>query len=127
MSLRARFVLVVMATVAIFVIDMIAVRLYLYWSYSWFDSFMHGISGIVAGYAALSGCALFVRRAQGGMPYVPRWWQAILGALIIGIIWEGAELLMHVSHLSPTFLGDTISDLCFDITGGLISYILWII
>ena len=138
MSLRIRFVLVIIFTVIVFAVDMIAKRLYLYWTYGWFDSMMHFIGGMIGGYLVLLLIATH-RSGQvkengemleeGGKPlvYKPRAYEAFLGAFAIGVVWEIAEFALHVSRYSPRFFQDTLSDLLFDIAGGVVAYFLWII
>ena len=93
---------------------------------------MHFVGGVIGGYLVL----LLIAMYKAGSPqeetkkvkfYTPRPYQAFLGALAIGIIWEVAEFTLHISRYSPHFLQDTASDLLFDFVGGVVAYILWII
>ena len=132
MSLRLRFILVIIFTLAVFAVDMLANRLYLYWTYSWFDSLMHLVGGVIGGYLVLLLIATHRAgsvqvREEKTVVYIPRPYQAFIGAFVIGVIWEIAEFALHISRYSPNFFQDTFSDLLFDIAGGVVAYFLWII
>ena len=135
MSLRRRFILVIIFTLMIFAVDMAAGHFYLYWTYGWFDSAMHLAGGVVGGYLVLLALAVWKREkkhigeetSSEIKLYKPRVYEAFLGAFMIGIIWEIAEFMLHISRYSPRFFQDTFSDLLFDFAGGVVSYFLWII
>ncbi len=150
MSLRTRFIAVALAAFMIFLTDVISLKLYLYWTFGWFDSLMHVLGGMTAGYGFLLGIALFKRNSLLGRQqvdidsnndrtssvtpakmqvldiYNPKWWHSVIGAIIVGSAWEVVEYALHISHLGSGFVSDTLSDFSFDIIGGIISYFLWI-
>jgi hypothetical protein len=102
----------------LFAVDIVANKLYLYWTYTWLDKTMHVMGGFAAGLLGLI-CYEYMRRKPG------RLLTALIGALIIGSMWELLEYILHISRLGPQFLIDTASDLTMDIIGGLIAYLIW--
>ncbi len=99
------------------VINVLAEMYYWYWTMRWFDRPMHFLGGVWLAASAL----WWVYERKGVIP--PRFSRVLLvcvaAAFGIGALWElmqaglGLETAGHVSRL-----GGTISDLLFDILGG---------
>lgn len=119
MSLRIRLLLTIIFIILIFSADIVANKLYLYWTYDGLDKGMHLCGGIASGFLTLLAVELSKKKHF-------RLVAALIGALLIGIVWEITEYSLHISHLGPGFVSDTLSDLGMDIIGGLISYFIWI-
>lgn len=99
--------------VFIFLLNFIASKFYWYSTIWYFDMPMHFLGGIWLGlvfsYIFLS-CALTLRTILF----------IILGVLIVGLGWETFELIfVNYIAVNPFNLVDTISDVCFDLAGGL--------
>jgi len=113
---------------AIAIVNMVAEAYHWYWLMRWFDMPMHFAGGMW-----VAGVVLWWRFFSGKFPIVQvqkeaifAW--AILGALGIGVLWEAYEAVVSyltVGHMNDMW--DTMSDLCFDILGGLVvASVVWI-
>lgn len=106
--------------IIIAVIDILAVKFYLYWSIPWLDMLMHFAGGVWLG-----GTVLWYRFFSDRHPFAGRslvdfisW--ALAGAFCFGILWEfyeAAVVLVLLKPLNP--LLDSLSDIGFDTLGGL--------
>jgi hypothetical protein len=94
-------------------LHLLALRYSLYWIFSWFDCIVHFFGGLMAAY--LLG-ALF-------HPYLPikrRILFMVLAVLCVGLLWEFFEYTFGISSHELRYWGDTLSDLIFDLLGGLL-------
>ncbi len=107
-----------MLILGLFVVDIAANELYLYWTYVWLDNVMHALGGFAAAFFVLI-CIEFLGKRPAKMGI------ALIGAVAIGIVWEVTEFSFHISRLGPGFISDTAFDLMMDIIGGLIAYFIW--
>jgi len=80
----------------------------------WFDMPMHFLGGL----------SIFYLSAIVWLPalkYVPVWrflYEAIITAVLLGVLWEGLELYLYLHYGSPDFvLLDSLSDMLFDVAG----------
>jgi hypothetical protein len=106
---------------------MVATKFYLYWSYGWLDMFMHIFGGFLAGNMVLVGRqTMLERRSEAPMSNSAVLSVALLGGLLVGILWEALEFSLGVSKLGPNFVPDTANDLLMDLIGILIAYMTWI-
>ena len=97
-----------------------AINLYLYWSIWWFDMMMHFLGGLwislsLLWFLFLSG---YTRTQPGEVIKVIS--IAILGAFLIGILWEYFEWSEGISYPQAHFAFDTISDVVCDLIGGFV-------
>ena len=99
-------------------LDIVAVKLYLFWSVSQFDSVVHFFAGICVGMASILFWRYGLNRTAADKSKILL--VAVVGALIIGIIWETFELYFGITFLSDgiNYIEDTGSDLLMDIVGG---------
>lgn len=113
--------------VGIFFINYFAMKFHWYSIVWWFDMPMHTLGGI---WVALA--SLFVyrfRRTTVEDIFKPRmiFVIALLSVLIIGLLWEifefGMENIGTVDLANPI---DSLSDLCFDLAGGIIGALYFI-
>jgi hypothetical protein len=98
------------------VIHMIALELYLYWHFHWFDVFMHFFGGAVV---ALGFFTL------GDLTRAPRRFITLLSVLFgvfgVALLWEVFELYAGIP-IEADFVLDTVSDLLVGLCGGLVGY-----
>jgi hypothetical protein len=84
----------------------------------WFDMPVHFLGGISVFY--LSAVVWFP-----ALKYVPVWrfiFESVITGLLLGILWEGLELYLHIHYGSPGFvLLDSLSDMTFDLAGILLA------
>ena len=104
----------------IFVLDLVGVSLY--WDYStwWFDMVLHFFGGFWVG---LFFIYVFYIRKQILKPF----FHIIIFVLLIGILWELFEFYANnYIGKSPFDIIDTLSDIFFDLSGGLCAILyLW--
>lgn len=126
MSLQIRFIITAVLIVVLFCANVVALKLYLYWTYPGLDKVMHVIGGFLAGNLVLIGRYASVQKNHREIANNKYFFVAILGGLIIGLLWEVSEYLLGISQVSPGFTIDTIGDLVMDIAGAILAYITWI-
>lgn len=101
----------------IFAINYVAMKFYWYSAIWYFDMPMHFLGGFWLGLALIW---FFSVREFSPKSIL----KIILGALLIGILWELFEILIDKSIAQNPFnILDTISDMCFDLAGGGLSII----
>ena len=97
---------------SILVFNFIAMKLYWYTSIWYFDMPMHFAGGFFLG---MLGIYIFSLESF----LISNFYKIFLFVLVIGIGWEVFEVLVnHISH-NPFYILDTVSDVFFDISGGL--------
>ncbi len=112
------FTFLASAAVLIAVVHRLAFQFYLYWEYAWFDIPMHFLGGVV-----ISLLFLVLLLAS---PSFNRWRSISFGLLfvfVIGILWELFEIVAGISPFEPGFVTDTIIDLCMDLAGGVVGFV----
>jgi len=117
--LHRRFYGTLIALILLFVLNVVANYLSLYWIYKWFDIPMHFIGG------AIVSCGWYVIVAWYKKDLRFRWIQALIGSFVIGFAWEVIEYISHVAQLVPHYYLDSAKDLCMDMLGGLVAYLAW--
>ncbi|MEK7150364.1 MAG: hypothetical protein AAB736_02035 [Patescibacteria group bacterium] len=101
----------------------LAFQFYLYWRLWWFDSLMHFISGLWVAIAFFwaffqSGHVNIIKNNKKSSLIV-----AIVSSFAIGIMWEIFEYSSGAVLASGSdYIFDTISDIFFDLIGGLAGY-----
>lgn len=111
-AFKAAFVLLILVGV----LNWIAIKLYLYWTVHYFDSLVHFLAGMCVGLASL-----WLASGKGKLSG----WQiiaaAIIGALVIGLLWEIYELAVGDTTVADgmRYVTDTSSDILMDVLGGL--------
>lgn len=126
MSLRIRFAAIVISIVAVFIVNIIALKFYLYWTYPGLDKVMHVAGGILAGNMVLIGRHATMIKLHKEMPDGGYLFVAVLGGLLIGILWEISEYMLGISRIGTGFVLDTTTDLVMDVFGALLAYISWV-
>ncbi len=112
--------------VGVFVLNLLATYLHLYWVFSWFDMLMHFLGGVAAGYLVY---IILYKKASSLQQDSPVLFIFLIvgGTLVIGFLWEILEVVLDTffrSQLAPA-LSDSLSDLFFDALGGMVAG-LWV-
>lgn len=114
MSIRLAFFFAALILLA--VVHIIAIELYLYWKFPWFDVPMHLLGGVSV---ALGYSILHARLS----PKLRTFSWYIAAVLFVGVGWEFFEYAAGISLAQEeSFLLDTALDLCMDILGGILGY-----
>jgi uncharacterized BrkB/YihY/UPF0761 family membrane protein len=114
MSIRLTFFFAALILLA--VVHVVALELYLYWKFPWFDIPMHLLGGISV---ALGYSILHTRLS----PRLRTFSWYIAAVLLVGIGWEIFEYAAGISLArEESFLLDTALDLCMDTLGGILGY-----
>ncbi len=112
------FVLFFISLTLLGVVHKLAVAWSLYWIYPWFDNPMHFLGGATIALGAqteLFSRIFFVRPR--------RVWYVLGIVLAVGVIWEIFEWQVGITLPFGVDMFDTLSDLFFDIAGGVVGYI----
>lgn len=121
-NIKLKFIIIFLLAVIFFLIDIVANKFYLYWTYDWLDALMHFLGGMLVG-------SFFILITRSGARVMLSHHKVLLvtflAAFFVGILWELSEYGFGISHWSPLFVADTVSDLGMDIAGGLTAYIVW--
>jgi hypothetical protein len=99
------------------VVHIIALELFLYWRFWWFDIPMHFIGGSVV------ALGLFTLRDLR-LPIPARYLRAVpvvLLVIVVAMLWEVYELFIGVP-IESDYVVDTLIDLSMGILGGLVGY-----
>lgn len=101
----------------IFLLNMAAGEFHWYSSLWWFDMPMHFLGGVFLGL----GLVWLLRLEK--KPFPRAFWIILLGVLALGVAWELFELVFDNYVAGMPFLWlDTLSDLSYDLAGGLFAY-----
>ncbi len=101
-------------------LNIIAIKLYLYWTVWWFDMVVHFLAGATV---AMTAMLLWYFFFKGTIPNISKSIKiSVAAALLIGILWEFYELYFSITFLSDglAYWTDTSSDLLMDISGGIL-------
>ena len=100
------------------VVHILALELFLYWRYWWFDIPMHVLGGVVV--------ALGIFTLYDFLPKLPRQYLSLIpiisSVLIIALVWEVYQLLIGIP-IEADYEVDTIIDLIMGTLGGVIGYL----
>ncbi len=98
----------------------------LYWIFRWLDIPVHMAGGFVAslGFIWLAATILYFSRSAR-LKANKAWFWGILGALVIGILWEFLETAYGLSGLRGIYFLDTIADIFNDTIGGVLGIFFW--
>lgn len=111
-KLRVRIVSLILF---IFVLNLIAMKFYWYFSIWWFDMPMHLLGGFWVGLFFI----WFLEPKDLSFSTIIK---IILGVLLVGVAWEMFEVIVNKTIIQNPFNTlDTISDVCFDLAGAFIS------
>jgi hypothetical protein len=114
MSIRLTFFFTALILLA--VVHVVALELYLYWKFLWFDIPMH----ILGGVSVALGYALLERRVRRRFSTVIWYVGAVL---CVGIAWEMFEYAAGISGVGGESIAvDTAIDLGMDLLGGILGY-----
>lgn len=112
------FIFLFILVFVIAVLHIIAIELFLYWTYSWFDILMHFLGGLFIGLSALwfffeSGYIKMHRSYRQAFIVVG------VSIVLVGVGWEIFEFLADVPR-EVNYVADTIVDLIMDLLGALL-------
>lgn len=96
----------------------IALELYLYWRYLWFDIPMHVLGGAVVALGIYVVDDLRLPFTKSLLRPVP----ALSFVFAIALLWEGYEVLIGIP-LDSTYIPDTILDICMGLLGGWLGFL----
>ncbi|MES2416531.1 MAG: hypothetical protein V4504_02435 [Patescibacteria group bacterium] len=96
----------------IFIVNFLAMKFYWYSSLWWFDMPMHFLGGFFLG---MIGLYLLLPK-DFSSAYV---FKLFLFVLVVGAGWEVFEIIVNQISSNPFYILDTISDIFFDVSGGL--------
>ncbi len=107
-----------MSLVVVAVLDIVAIKLHLFWSFSWFDMPVHFMGGFCV---ALASVWMVSYNSHFKVLYRNIFFISLCGALCVGVAWEIFELYFGITFLSDgiLYIRDTGSDLSMDVLGGL--------
>lgn len=97
-------------------VHFLALQLYLYWYFPLLNRAIHFAGGL---WAALILVWIIRFRKQE-----PRFFQILLGAILIGVAWEIFEASIGMTREAPNYVLDTTLDLTMDTLGALIGFLL---
>ena len=101
------------------VLHNVALYLFLYWRFWWFDIPMHGLGGAVVALGLFTAYdfRLFKNKSFLKVHYV------LAFVIFIALLWEVYEILIGVPIEREGFVLDTITDLLMGFLGGYVGYI----
>lgn len=95
----------------------LAIELYIYWRYLWFDIPMHFIGGSVVALGYLSIRDFIPKLPSAWFKFVP----TIFFVFAIAITWEVFELAAGIT-MQNGYMVDTVADVIFGLIGGSVGY-----
>lgn len=104
---------------ALFIAFLLADKFHFFFSFWWFDIPMHFIGGFASGLVSLFILKVFRIKETKQIPFL------IAGILLIGVLWElfevGVDTIIFKMPTTAPSVIDSLSDLCFDIAGGIVA------
>lgn len=94
-------------------LNALAIRYSLYWTFSWFDVVVHVLASIMV---FIVSFALFSHRFETKKAL----YLALGSTLVVGVLWEIFEYISGATRFEPGLIEDTLYDLASDIFGGAI-------
>lgn len=116
--LRSRiFLTACFLTVVVGCLDIIGLKLYLFWTVWWFDMVMHFLGGATV---ALFG-TYYVEQHRNPS-YANFLVVGLFTSIIFGVFWELYELAFHITDIhTADYIADTGMDMIMDTTGGFVA------
>ncbi|MBP9715483.1 MAG: hypothetical protein KBD52_03290 [Candidatus Pacebacteria bacterium] len=115
MDKRKLSIRICLLVIFIFVTNFLAGKFHWYSSLPWFDMFMHFLGGF---WLALGVMYIFPPKINSSLSIL----KILLGVFVIGLLWEFFEVIVDANFSKKIFdVKDTLSDLCFDLAGGLVA------
>ena len=116
LHLNVIFLLIASSVLAI--THIIALQLFLYWHFSWFDLPMHFLGGAIVALAVFAGYALRAPIPKRYLNVIP----ILAFVLIVAFVWEIFELSIGIV-IEDDYEMDTILDLIMGVIGGMVGYV----
>lgn len=95
----------------------LAIELFLYWRYPWFDIPMHFIGGCVVALGYLSLRDFIPKLSSRWFVFLP----TVIFVLVIALLWEIFELAAGIT-MQEGYLVDTVADVILGLFGGVTAY-----
>lgn len=95
----------------------LAIELFLYWRYPWFDIPMHFLGGSVVSLGYLTARDFIPKLTQGWFTFIP----TIIFVFSIALLWELFELVAGITTQNG-YLVDTVVDIILGLIGGTVGY-----
>lgn len=100
------------------VLQVVALKFFLYWTIWWFDIVMHFLGGFWIALIVLWFYKAFTRNeARSDHGYL----LALLGVIVVGVAWEVFEVVAGLTDAEENYAVDTIVDLIMDTVGALVA------
>lgn len=99
------------------VIHIVALNLFLYWRFSWFDIPVHFFGGAIVALGIFTLNDLRIYVTDRHISLVP----VLVLVFMVALSWEAYELFIGVP-IEDNYVIDTITDLCMGLIGGLVGY-----
>lgn len=98
-------------------LNLVGVKLYLYWTVIWFDMIMHFLGGLFVALFFFSILSLLKSRLE----YTEKLVLGVIFTILVGLVWEYYELIIQVASLDDAaYWGDTGMDIVMDTLGALV-------
>ena len=111
--------------IVIVVVNFIATMLHWYYFIWWFDMPMHFLGGVFTALIGMTFGFRFIARTYHRDPHHALF-SVILLVLVVGVGWELYEVLMQsISGTKFVTAVDSVSDIFFDLAGGLATLVLF--
>jgi len=118
--MNRRIFFILLALVGLLGLHFLAAKLYLYWTFWWFDLFMHAAGGLLTGLLSL---VLFSEKKRTPVFYLL---QSCFSVLFVGILWELFEYIIGFTLITVDgYVVDTVMDIALDLTGALVAYLVF--
>lgn len=104
-------------------LNMIAIKLYLYWTVWWVDMVVHFFGGMWVALISMWFLSLFFSIEKWSLKKIL--FLSLLSSFFVGAIWEIFELYFGLTSLSDgaIYITDTASDFLMDTMGGVFGFI----
>lgn len=117
------FIWVFITIVIVAILHFSALQFFLYWKFWWFDILTHFLGGLWVSISLLwlffqFGLVNIFKNKKNHNLLV-----AFVGTLFVGVMWEIFEYYFGIAGVdAPNYVKDTVMDIFFDLTGGLVAY-----
>lgn len=112
LTFTTRFFVVCFGTFAL--LQLLLLRLYLYWRYEWIDMPMHLFGGVIVGLGVFAARDLHVPLFS----YLVRPAGVFFVVLCVALSWEAFEFAGGITELEPGYWRDAITDVVLGLIGG---------
>lgn len=109
---------ILFVSIALFFMNLLAIKTNLYWTTSWADIVSHTLGGAMLGGVVIFLLTLSSKKNRIKLKHI------FCFAIFIGIIWEYFEIKSGMNAITdPGYWADTAGDIFFDTFGSYIAYL----